>query len=810
MARPPRARPQPHRARLPRRRPPRTARRPRTAPARGRGRRRGARGDHRRLLGPRDSRHPARPLRGARDRLARARHARADPSAGQRRARRPARARGPPPRTDRRSAQRGPLRAALAGRLPPAGRTARARRGPGGRRDQPRRSTAGHRRPTTARSRSGTCARAGVSAGRWRPTREPPWTWPSTPTARCWPAAAPIRRCGCGTSRSAGRSAARSNTAAPRSRASPSAPTARRWQAAAGGPERIVASGKPSSVRLWDVATGQALGPALDVDAETVFDDGVQPGRHAPRRSGRLPRAPVGRDHVASRSASSRVRDYVRGVAFSPDGTTLASVGDDYDGAALGRRAARRPLGRSARGTQHQRCNSVAFSPDGRTVASGGDDAAVRLWDVASRRPRAVLNSDTDAPAGPEGTGRVAGILGVAFSPRGEILASAGEQGAVQLWDLRARRPLSRPLAGHRGWIRGLAFTPEGTLASAGYDRTVRLWDARGRPRRLHGAERQRAARRGGEPRRGGPGRRRHRRNGDVLGRDARAARSVGRSRATSAPSRRSRSALTARRWPAAATTTRSASGMSSAADRSARRSTADARAVRGLAFDHAGETLAVAGQDGTVRLWDVGDRRPSGPALRGSGGFASTVAFAPDDEILASAGGDGSVWLWDVDDRRPLGPPLAGHTDVVDAVAFSPDGETLASSGADGTVRLWDVPSGRALGRPLDGPCRLGQRARLRPARRSARERGRGRHHPALGPDPVERRPAGTPGPRVRRHPAQPDPRRMGRVPARPAVSPDLRLVLTRQRSAAISHSHAGTVVGTGGQPLMIASSCQ
>ena len=59
-------------------------------------------------------------------------------------------------------------------------------------------------------------------------------------------------------------------------------------------------------------------------------------------------------------------------------------------------------------------------------------------------------------------------------------------------------------------------------------------------------------------------------------------------------------------------------------------------------------------------------------------------------------------MWLWDVDDRRPLGPPLKGHTDVVDAVAFSPDGRTLASGGADHTVRLWDVHSRRALGRPL------------------------------------------------------------------------------------------------------------
>jgi hypothetical protein len=83
------------------------------------------------------------------------------------------------------------------------------------------------------------------------------------------------------------------------------------------------------------------------------------------------------------------------------------------------------------------------------------------------------------------------------------------------------------------------------------------------------------------------------------------------------------------------------------------------------------------------------------GPPLTGTGS-AWSVVFAPDGRTLASAGTDGLVRLWEVTDRTSshrLGRPLSGHTGPVLEVVFSPDGRTLASAGnTDGTVRLWDV----------------------------------------------------------------------------------------------------------------------
>ncbi|MFH8802876.1 AAA family ATPase [Streptomyces sp. NPDC017936] len=267
----------------------------------------------------------------------------------------------------------------------------------------------------------------------------------------------------------------------------------------------------------------------------------------------------------------------------------------------------------------------TSFSPDGHLLATAGYDRTVRLWDVSDpARPE---------PLGKPLTGHTSWVSSAVFSPDGRTLASAGDDGTIRLWDVRdpARpRPLGAPLTGHKGTIYLLAFRPGGrVLASAGEDRTVRLWDT-------------------ADPRR-----------------------------------------------PAA---------LGTAAGHTA--------AVRSVAFSPDGRTLASAGDDGTVRLWgvDAPERPEPLRTLTGHTDLVHSVAFSPDGRTLASGGADDTVRLWKVTEPRraaQLGPPLTGHTAPVWSVAFNPEGTLLAAASADSTASLWNVsdpayPS--QIGEPLAG----------------------------------------------------------------------------------------------------------
>jgi WD40 repeat protein len=126
-------------------------------------------------------------------------------------------------------------------------------------------------------------------------------------------------------------------------------------------------------------------------------------------------------------------------------------------------------------------------------------------------------------------------------------------------------------------------------------------------------------------------------------------------------------------------------------------------RAVRAIAMSPDDRTLASADFDGTLRLWDLRERRPIGEPLRGHEDAVWSIGFSPDAKTLASASHDGTVRLWDGSDGTPLGVLASGDRGLISSVAWSRDGTTLASAGEAGIIQLWDPKTQKALGPPLE-----------------------------------------------------------------------------------------------------------
>ena len=318
-------------------------------------------------------------------------------------------------------------------------------------------------------------------------------------------------------------------------------------------------------------------------------------------------------------------------LAFSDDGSTVFSVGDDH---MLRSWDLASGVEKKSADPRSILVSCLAVSPDGRWVAAGGYDDEVVVYDAQSLNPVATLKGHTHD------------LRALAFSPDSLMLASGGRDKNIRIWNVPGF-DLAGVREGHVDTVRTLTWATNGQLISAGSDRRILTWDSKG----VIINERI-----------------------DFEGIHSLAFAPAG----VKIP-------VPSAIAPSAHTNFRVESRSTMAPDSSS----ADHQNLLTL---ESGELLAFGMNHGALSLWHrptdtvLFEARHHGVQL-------NSLAFSPDGRTLAVGGSDETVYLYHVaTGRNVLTFDQLGS--AVYRVIFSPDGTHLLAALHDGTIRIWHAPA--------------------------------------------------------------------------------------------------------------------
>ena len=333
----------------------------------------------------------------------------------------------------------------------------------------------------------------------------------------------------------------------------------------------------------------------------------------------------------------------VTAVAFTPDGTRLATASSDNSIKLWDAMTGQNYL--TLIGHENT-VNDVVFTHDGSQVISAGQNGQIMLWNAETGKRILTRTGDNGA------------VNALALSPDGSQLAAANGDASIRVWDTNSWESLYLAF-GHDDVVTDVAFNYQGNqLASSGEDGRIIIWNA------LTGASLNSI-----EPS--------FNDIGEVVGINA-----IDFSPDDS--------------LIAAANSDNAVRLWALETGKLVERLAGHAATVNDVVFNPDGDVIVTVSADGTAKFWRV-DSGQAIDTLPGHPGGVLSLAFNPDGQQLATTGQDGVARLWNAEPEFDQ-LILTDHSGAVRRVVFSVDGSLAATASSDRTVRVWDAANGDSL----------------------------------------------------------------------------------------------------------------